>query len=62
MVAQVADTLGKVLTAIEEYPSVADMFAGEHYSHLSRQCGLAIEYSNHRAMRICELEYHKKEK
>lgn len=62
VVAMVADTLGKVLTAIQEYPSVADMFAGEHYSLLSRQRGLAIEYYNSLAMRICMLEYHKKEK
>lgn len=62
VVAMVADTLSKVLDAIQEYPSVADMFTAEHHSFLSRQCGLATEYYNSLAMRICMLEYHKKEK
>lgn len=60
VVANVASVLGKVLNATCNDDSIIKKIGEEQYSHICRQHGLATEYRDLLAVRICWLEYNNK--
>ena len=60
VVAHAASVLGKVLDATSNDDSIIKKLGEEQYSHICRQRGLAMEYRDILAVRICLLEHDNK--